>query len=258
MIMPVRRMNGHPRVVLSALFSALDGQAQSAAGHAYDARGPLATEYLRLWQRDRARQRQQQALEQAIDSVGVGLVLVDREANILFANAAARSLLSSGDGLRMDGDRIRAERLKDSIRLHAALEHVTSSGVCDAPMLSIARASAMPLILLAMPIDGDRGEAGAIAAILYVIDPAADVSAVLEPLCRIYQLTPTETKLACLLAAGGSLVATAGKMKIKEQTARSVLKQIFRKTGTARQGELIALLYSSIVRTHHPARIEAI
>jgi len=67
-------------------------------------------------------------------------------------------------------------------------------------------------------------------------------------LTTIYRLTSAETDLALRLLAGQSLSAAAGPLGITYETARSRLKSIFRKTGTHRQGELVALLARAAAR----------
>ena len=52
-----------------------------------------------------------------------------------------------------------------------------------------------------------------------------------------------------MLANGNSLVDSAKAMHVTEQTARSYLKQIFVKTETNRQAELVRLMLTSSVRT---------
>jgi DNA-binding CsgD family transcriptional regulator len=61
-------------------------------------------------------------------------------------------------------------------------------------------------------------------------------------LSRVFLLTPAEARLAALVAAGLSLKVAAEELAIKRETARNQLKAIFAKTGTHRQGQLIALL----------------
>lgn len=59
---------------------------------------------------------------------------------------------------------------------------------------------------------------------------------------RVFLLTPAEARLAALVAAGASLEAAAEELAVKRETARNQLKAIFAKTGTHRQGQLVALL----------------
>jgi DNA-binding CsgD family transcriptional regulator len=57
-----------------------------------------------------------------------------------------------------------------------------------------------------------------------------------------FGLTAAEARLALRLLAGESVRDAAHALGITYESARSRLKSIFQKTGTHRQGELIALL----------------
>lgn len=62
---------------------------------------------------------------------------------------------------------------------------------------------------------------------------------------RLFDLTPAEAKLASALASGGTLKDAAAIQEIRLSTARSYLENIFRKTGTRQQSQLVALLKSA-------------
>lgn len=59
-------------------------------------------------------------------------------------------------------------------------------------------------------------------------------------------LTAAESRLAVRLLTGESLRSAAAALGITYESARSQLKSIFQKTGTHRQGELIALLARTV------------
>ena len=59
-----------------------------------------------------------------------------------------------------------------------------------------------------------------------------------------FGLTAAEARLAAELCAGRTLELAARNLHITYQTARSYLKNIFGKTRTRRQGELVARLLS--------------
>lgn len=61
-------------------------------------------------------------------------------------------------------------------------------------------------------------------------------------LIGLFDLSPAEARLASALATGKSLQQAAGLLGIQTTTARAYLAEVFRKTGTHRQGELVALL----------------
>lgn len=61
----------------------------------------------------------------------------------------------------------------------------------------------------------------------------------------LFDLTPAEARLAAALAAGRTLREAASRNGNQFSTARSQLEAIFRKTGTHKQSQLVALLQSA-------------
>jgi DNA-binding CsgD family transcriptional regulator len=61
-------------------------------------------------------------------------------------------------------------------------------------------------------------------------------------LAKTFRLTPSEAKLACIIARGAPPYIAARELKISRETARNQLKSVFAKTDTHRQSELVALL----------------
>jgi DNA-binding CsgD family transcriptional regulator len=61
-------------------------------------------------------------------------------------------------------------------------------------------------------------------------------------LAKTFHLTPSEAKLACIIARGAPPDIAARELKISRETARNQLKSVFAKTDTHRQSELVALL----------------
>lgn len=57
-----------------------------------------------------------------------------------------------------------------------------------------------------------------------------------------YRLTPTEARIAIFLADGGSVGEYARHARVSEQTVRTHVKAIFRKTGASRQAQLTAIV----------------
>ena len=67
-------------------------------------------------------------------------------------------------------------------------------------------------------------------------DPIVDVAR------QTFGLTEREAQIAALLAEGSSLPTIARRLRLGMGTVRNHVKSIFGKTGTGRQGELVALL----------------
>ncbi|MER8830271.1 helix-turn-helix transcriptional regulator [Mesorhizobium sp. M0938] len=61
-------------------------------------------------------------------------------------------------------------------------------------------------------------------------------------LSGLFDLTPAEARLAVELASGRSVQEAAMEIGIAVKSARTYLERIFRKTGTSRQSQLVALL----------------
>jgi DNA-binding CsgD family transcriptional regulator len=61
-----------------------------------------------------------------------------------------------------------------------------------------------------------------------------------------FGLTPAEARLALHLVAGETLRSAAVKLSITYETARSQLKNIFKKTGTCRQAELVIVILTAL------------
>lgn len=83
---------------------------------------------------------------------------------------------------------------------------------------------------------------GAAVLIAAVTVSASRLVPSLQVLMGLFDLTPAEVKLAADLANGLSLQEAAGRSGVQMTTARTHLARIFHKTGTSRQGQLVALL----------------
>ena len=80
------------------------------------------------------------------------------------------------------------------------------------------------------------------SALILVTDPVSGARPPLEALAAIYGFTPSETALASLLVEGHTLKETAGRLGVTMNTVKTHLKQLFAKTNTGRQADLIRLV----------------
>ena len=62
---------------------------------------------------------------------------------------------------------------------------------------------------------------------------------------RLFGLTESESRLASAIASGDSIDGAAESMGVTVSTARTYLKQVFAKTGTSRQGDLVRMVLTS-------------
>jgi DNA-binding CsgD family transcriptional regulator len=68
----------------------------------------------------------------------------------------------------------------------------------------------------------------------------------IDLLQRHFSLTLAEARLALHLVTGETLRSAAAKLSITYETARTSLKNIFRKTGTCRQAELVVVILTAL------------
>lgn len=222
---------------------------------------PVLSRYLRLWWMHRAERREARTLRAALDMSDVGILLLNKDALLLFANSRAARMLDEGDGIRREGRGLVASSNQDSLRLQTALLHTlrinrdsrSNSTGLPAPVLQLGRPGGRrDLIVTLVGVFQPAVDAADPAAILYALDPDQDVEQLLAPVCGIYKLTATEGKLVRHLVNGLRIAEAAARMRIQPQTARAYLKQVFTKTMTHRQADLVRIMLTSAMRTNAP------
>jgi DNA-binding CsgD family transcriptional regulator len=244
-------------VTVTTLFKRIGQSTRKRASEASARLLPLVQPFFRIWASRLRSATQLRALTAAIDRSDVGVLLVDASGQLTFANEAAEALIARNDGLRRLGGMLAASHLSDTLSLQTSIQHVLASGTDEskantapAPVVALRRSCGRPLMATIVPVRTVAQPACDAAAIVYVFDPGRTMGALLEPVCKFFGLSRVETQLACLIGDGMVLSDAAKAMRVRELTARSYLKQIFLKTGTKRQAELVGLLLKSAVRTH--------
>jgi DNA-binding CsgD family transcriptional regulator len=79
--------------------------------------------------------------------------------------------------------------------------------------------------------------------LVFITDPEANLS---QPtvLQHLYGFTPAEAQIATQLASGMGVKEIAENLKVRQNTVRIHLKNIYDKTGARRQAELVRLVLS--------------
>lgn len=205
-----------------------------------------------LDQETRARELDQQraAAMATLDMNEVGVIAVRADHSVAFTNAVGAAILADGDALLMRRGEVRPARYGDVAAFQAALD-----AVIDSPRAT--RAERRRAFVMLLTPDRDRtpvvvaiapaGKARATgddepAAILHLLPADTGGRSATDVLCQLHGLSPVETRLVAHLCAGLTVSEAAGEMRIKVETARAYLKQVFGKTGTHRQTELTLLI----------------
>lgn len=188
----------------------------------------------------------------AAERAATAILVLDRAGRILHASTRAEALLRQADAIRARQgrltatDRIAADRLSFLVR-----EAADTAGGSHNPhpggTLAIPRAGRLPVTVLVAPFRPVRRGFGAVlpAAILFLRDPEmpAPAKSVLQ---EMFGLTPAEAEVAAALTDGATPQEIAKANRVSVNTIRTQLRNIFAKTGTNRQAQLVALLLRSV------------
>lgn len=194
----------------------------------------------------------------ALHQLTYPVLLVDPDARVLFANRAADAMLAGRETLHVERAQLSSRRVADNFALHRLIAATAQGG--NGGSLVISRKARPSLIVLVLPL---RTEPDSVlrlltrAAIVFIKDLKAPVKLALACFAEHFGLTPAQVTLANEIATGDGVGAAAHRLGISYATARTQLLQIFGKTETRRQGQLIRLMMEwdlGMAITRPPAR----
>lgn len=181
------------------------------------------------------------------DRLGIGIAVLDGNCRLLYLNdAAERVFVDAASGIGVSGGVVEAGKHSSMLR-RFVVDAVQRS---DEPMrlggyFSISSGTDGPGHAVTVAPLADAGVYGlpvGRAAIVF-IQPLGTAAPGLEArVAALFGATRKEAELAAALAAGDNIADIAETQGISITTARSHLAQLFRKTDTSKQGQLVALL----------------
>ncbi|MEG3126194.1 helix-turn-helix transcriptional regulator [Sphingomonas sp. GB1N7] len=175
----------------------------------------------------------------ALEVIGTGAALLDgrgrvQNANHLFERDLGDQIGGGRNRLRLrdpNADRLLSDAL-DELGAHRRGRSL--------PFPNADRSGSMVMHL--MPISGAaRDVFSGSAAIVLIADPQRRALPDYALLQAMFDLTPTEARIARQLTDGCSPAGIATSSKLSLNTVRSHLKQIYLKTGSTRQSSLVSL-----------------
>jgi DNA-binding CsgD family transcriptional regulator len=180
-----------------------------------------------------------------------GVLIVDLNANIMFANKAAEKFFADRD-LRQNKGRLHANSTAETTRLHAVVAKCAQprTQLQQSGFVSLRRQlGRSPLSLLIAPLPLETTQYGLEApqpmAVIFVNDPDMSNKPAVVQLREKFGMTPAEAGFAIEILNGDGIQAAADRLSISRATARTHLSRIFDKTGTRRQAELVRVLIST-------------
>lgn len=189
----------------------------------------------------------------ALDHLGIGAVILNREGQFLGGNRTALDLLQELGLPRFDADRLtgllgaRAERFKSMVqRCISAFEHQDVS-VCE--MMAVPAEGRRPsLHLLARPsVQRSAIENSSTPAVcIFVSLPGRVAVPSAEMVRELFGFSRAESAVVCLLLGGRTAKEIAFDLNVSLSTVRTHIKSVFAKAGVGRQSELVASVLRSI------------
>lgn len=196
------------------------------------------------------------ALADALSRLDAGVFIVDADCRVLLANSAGQRLL--GDALVVSKTRLAARFEPAATQLREVLTAVIVSepsepGSASPPIVlhgSKDEEFSVAYVLPVRTLDGHIFERVLVDARAIVVVRRARRSEPLDPsmVRDLLNLTFGEARVAALVGAGVQPKVAAQRLGISEQTARTVLKRVFFKTGVSRQVDLAGLLGQLVLR----------
>lgn len=190
---------------------------------------------------------------EVVEQLSIGIITFDRDGKVVDANDMANHLLSLAEDIELIGGKLQLSLAADQEAFTASFHKVLSSNNQKtlSPSIEVLRIKQRSghdlglLIRYAASTPWYEGR-GCPAVVVYLCDPSTQRDTRETFVSKLFGLTMSEASLAIALAEGLTLSDAAKYLAITENSARTVSKRIFAKTGAKRQAELVRLILSSV------------
>ncbi len=189
----------------------------------------------------RALHRRQATLEDSLDAIAHALFLVDEKARIVHMNAAARLLLAQPAGFLAIRERLSLAGSGPAAKLNGLVAAATTQKLRQGGAMSVETVSGEQLSVLVAPLGPERAGQALVIVGNNNSWSAPDLALLLT---QLFGLTPAQSRVCLALLQDRSPADMAEEFQVSRHTVVTQLKQVFAKTGTSRQAELVRLLAS--------------
>lgn len=177
-----------------------------------------------------------------------GILLLNQSGKAIFINRYARRILAEEDGVALSSGMLVGGKYDDTqqIRQRLAIALATPGARDLAPLMLPRPSGRSPYAMRVSRLEAGlslEADSGPVVAV-FVSDPEPRTRPQETALISLYQFTPTEARIAADMTVGLSVNEIAQSQGISRNTVHHHLKSIFRKTGAARQSELVSVILS--------------
>ncbi|MGO4705992.1 response regulator [Microvirga sp. 2MCAF38] len=186
-------------------------------------------------------------LAETLDGMSRGVIYLDSSGVIRNMNRTADTIISEGSALQIISGRLSITRPPSARSFRDAVRAATAQKPCSS-IVPIPRETQTPLVLHVCPLE-TGGRNGLPTVAIVIIDPSVPPPLSAPIIAQIYGLTRSEARIAVALAHGNRLDEIAELFSVSPATIAFHVQNLFRKTQTTRQSELVALLLRSSIST---------
>ena len=191
---------------------------------------------------------QRVTLSGLLDNTRTCIIQLDRRGRVVETNDLAGEILRQRKALMAPGGFLRAARQVDNAELQQLLAGALPpfGGQAVGGSMVIQSPSSKTLIVHVNPVGAELrdGRTHHVAAIVLAVSPGRRVRVDPDLVASALWLTPTESQVAVMLAAGHTVRDIAVETGRRVRTVHWHLQQVFRKQGIGRQAELVRRVLS--------------
>jgi DNA-binding CsgD family transcriptional regulator len=198
---------------------------------------------------------QNKTMGAVLSSAPRGIVTLGQNGQTTYLNTEAKRIFSQADGLSLTNNRINFDDAKIRTRFLEFLERARQN--CDTEgkqerMSAMVRRDSVttPYQLMAYTLLFNKRQASFFEdealAILIIQDATTNLELRAELLQTFYNLSSAEARLAVALYKGSTLPDAADELHISINTARSQLRNVFKKVGVNSQAMLLQTLTAGV------------
>lgn len=183
-----------------------------------------------------------------LDKLATGIMILTRGGKLVYANASAERLLSSGKNIAVKAGRVQAAHPPFAKGFGEAVARACAENDTDIGLygngIPLPSREGAPAVCYVLPLGKSerRRALGPGLAALFISTDRASLPPNLESLSALTGLTSQESRIALMIAGGVSPKDGAAQLGISLNTMRSHITHIFQKTGTNDQQAVARLV----------------
>jgi DNA-binding CsgD family transcriptional regulator len=191
-----------------------------------------------------------EALCVTLDQLTAGFVACRADGRILHANHAAQEMMERGWPIQSQNGYVRAADRKRSDFLLECMQQAAEAAaargrfaICVHVSLATMQNDGGAAIATVKPLVARKTPSGGESVLgLFVTRLGSGDSRALAGIAQCFALTPAEQRTLEQFAQGSSVAETASALALSQNTVKTHLQNIFAKTGSSRQPQLLRLV----------------